>query len=163
MKNIGLILALLNTLAIAGVGGFYYYTKKIFKRPPITEAMERAKLEATQAANAVPVKGESSVVSLPPLTANLEPYQDEKGKTKSPYVSMKLSFEIRDKKDETKFNEALPVVLDQINAILSKMKVQDLNQVQGRYLFRSQIIDFANERLKSPIVTEIYFTEFMIQ
>jgi flagellar FliL protein len=55
------------------------------------------------------------------------------------------------------------VILDKINSTLSKKKFYELNQVQGRYIFRSQIIDATNEILGGPIVLDIYFTDFLLQ
>lgn len=102
-------------------------------------------------------------INFDPLTANLNPYLDENGKQKTHYVSMTLALEIRSEEDQPKFEEAKPVVLDKLLQILVKKKFEDLNQVQGRYLLRSQIIDAANEYLGAPIVTEIYFFDFILQ
>jgi flagellar basal body-associated protein FliL len=162
MGKIGLIIGLLNTVAIAGVLGLFAYTKLVYKHPPLTEEQERAKLEQKVAA---PVKSneKSAMFPLDPVTVNLDPFTDSEGKQKIHYVSMTLVLEIRSEKDKAKVNKAKPVVMDKIIQGLSKKKFEDLNQVQGRYVFRSQIIDAANEFLGSPVVTEIYFNDFLLQ
>ena len=71
--------------------------------------------------------------------------------------------EIRDERESAKFNLAKPIVMDKIIQNLGKKKFEDLNQVQGRYIFRSQVIDAANEYLGAPIVTEVYFGDFLLQ
>ena len=162
MKKIGLILGLLNTVAIAAVLGLFIYTKKIYKHPPITEAKERAKLEAN--GNTLSKKDlKKAVVAIEPITANLDPYDDGDGKQKIHYVSLTMAVEIRDEKELGKFEEVKPVIMDRVLQTLSKKKYEELNQVQGRYVFRSQVIDAANEFLGAPMVTEIYFSEFLLQ
>ncbi|MBC7397863.1 MAG: flagellar basal body-associated FliL family protein, partial [Bdellovibrionales bacterium] len=89
--------------------------------------------------------------------------QGEDGKPKSHLATFSLAVELRDAREQGKFEAARPVVMDRIIQNLGKKKFEDLNQVQGRYLFRSQVIDAANEFLGAPIVTEIYFSEFLLQ
>jgi flagellar basal body-associated protein FliL len=161
MKKIGLLLGILNTVAIAAVLGLFVYTKMIFKRPEITEDKERARLvkdEGKTAANEI-----HAMVKFDPVTVNLDPFKSADGKTKVHYVTLSMSVEIRSENDVAKFNEARAVVMDRVIQNLGKKKFEDLNQVQGRYLFRSQIIDAANEYLGAPIVDEVYFTDFLLQ
>ena len=161
MKKIGLLLGVLNTLAILLVLGLFVYTKYVFKRPEITEEKERAKLaknERNLGKNEVHI-----MVPLDPVTVNLDPFVGEDGKQKIHYATITLTIELRSQRDLQKFNEAKPVVLDRVIQNLGKKKFEDLNQVQGRYLFSSQVIDAANEYLGAPIVTEIYFNDFLLQ
>lgn len=162
MGKLGQILALLNTVAIAAVLGLFVYTKLIFKRPPITESKERAKLAMHDQKNSHDNAKKATLV-LDPITANLDPFTDTDGKQKVHYVSMTLAVEIRDEAETAKFKAAQPVVMDKVLFHLGKKKFEDLNQVQGRYVFRSQIIDAANEYLGAPVVTEVYFTDFLLQ
>jgi flagellar basal body-associated protein FliL len=161
MKKIGLILGLLNTVVVLGVLGLFVYTKLIFKRPAITESKERAKLVAKK--TVVLEDATPATLLLESLTANFDPFTDEMGKQKIHYVSLTIAFEIRDENQTTRFDEAKPVLMDKILHILSKKKFEDLNQVQGRYVFRSQIIDAANEYFGSTFVTEVYFNDFLLQ
>jgi flagellar basal body-associated protein FliL len=160
MKKIGLILVILNTVAVLAVLGLFVYTKVLFKRPAITEAKERAKLQTMT--HAVLEDTKPIVIALDPLTANLDPFTEGK-KQKVHYVSMTLAVEIRDEDQQSKFEEAKPVIMDKILHVLSKKKFDDLNQVQGRYLLRSQIIDSVNEYFASPLITEVFFSDFLLQ
>ncbi len=163
MKKIGLILGVLNTVAIAAVLGLFVYTKLIFKRPAITESKERAKIALNAKKIDSLANAKKALIPLEPMTVNLDPYLGEDGKQKNHYVSLTLVIEIRDERESGKFESSKPVVMDKIIQNLSKKKFEDLNQVQGRYLFRSQIIDAANEFLGAPVVNEVYFTEFLLQ
>lgn len=163
MKKLGLLLGILNTLAIAAVLGLFVYTKVIYKRPAITEQKERAKLNLSEKKQDPGFGAKKIIIPLEPLTVNLDPYQGEDGKPKSHLATFSLAVELRDAREQGKFEAARPVVMDRIIQNLGKKKFEDLNQVQGRYLFRSQVIDAANEFLGAPIVTEIYFSEFLLQ
>ena len=163
MKNIGLILGVLNSVVIAAVLGLFVYTKLIFKHPAITEDKERAKLVKNEKKIDSFHGGKNVVIPLDPITVNLDPYQGEDSKEKIHYASLTLGVEIRDERESAKFNLAKPIVMDKIIQNLGKKKFEDLNQVQGRYIFRSQVIDAANEYLGAPIVTEVYFGEFLLQ
>ncbi|MBU6154192.1 MAG: flagellar basal body-associated FliL family protein [Bdellovibrionales bacterium] len=163
MKKIGLILGLVNTVAIAAVLGLFVYTKLIFKRPPITEEKERVRIEKTE--SSVPTRDRSQrvLMSLDPITVNLDAYQGGDGKPKTHYASVSLSLELRSEGDRKKVEEAKPAILDHVIQNLSKRKFQDLNQVQGRYVFKSQVIDDTNAYLKAPIVTEVYLLDLLLQ
>ena len=76
---------------------------------------------------------------------------------------MTLAIELQDEKDTAKFQAALPVVLDKVLQSVGKKRFEDLNQVQGRYVFRSQMIDATNEYLGKPVVSEVYFNDFLLQ
>ena len=162
MKNIGLLLGIVNTVAIAAVLGLFVYTRVIYKHPVITESKQRQLLIQNQ--KKPDHSNEKHVlVNLDTVTANLDPFTDEQGKQKTHYVSISLGVELRSQKDVSKFEIVKPVIMDKILQNLAKKKFEDLNQVQGRYVFRSQIIDAANEFLGSPVVTEIYFSDFLLQ
>ena len=160
--NKNIILGILNSVAIAVVLGLFVYTKVLFKRPAITEDQMRKSLIKNQKIPDV-VTAKHVVAKLDPLTANLDPYPDERGKQKFHNIAMTLGVELRSKGDLAKFEIVKPVIMDKIIQNLSKKKFEDLNQVQGRYVFRSQIIDAANEFLGAPVVTEIYFSDFLLQ
>jgi flagellar FliL protein len=163
MGKLGLILTLVNTLAIAAVLGLFVYAKVIYKRPAITESKERARLESKAHQEEVLHSSKRGLITLNPMTANLDPYTDTDGQKKVHYVSLTLSIEVRDEKEIPKFEDIKPVIQDQIIQQLGKRTFQDLNQVQGRYLFRSLIIDATNAYLKEPVVTEVYFSDFLLQ
>jgi flagellar basal body-associated protein FliL len=161
MGKLGQILKILNTVVTLGVLGFFIFTTFIFKRPKIIENKERERL-VTAADQAAVSDGKRILIPLESITANLDPYT-ENGKTRSHYVQMAITVELIDEKQKENFDRLKPVILDRINSTLSKKKFDELNQVQGRYIFRSQIIDSMNEILASSLVVDIYFTDFLLQ
>jgi flagellar basal body-associated protein FliL len=163
MKKIGLILGLLNTVAIAAVLGLFVYTQVIFKRPPITESKERAKLVKKAEAPVVVDRSKTVMVPLDAVTVNLDAYTGADGKPKTHVVSMNLALEIVNEKAREKVDSAKPALLDRIIQNLGKRRFEELNQVQGRYVFKSQVIDDSNDYLKAPVVVEVFMTDFMLQ
>jgi len=163
MKKIGLILGLVNTVAIAAVLGLFVYTKLIFKRPAITEDKERARIAKVESAAPVSNPNDRVLMPLDPVTVNLDGYQGADGKPKTHYASLTLSLEVRSERDRAKVDEAKPAILDHIIQNLSKRKFEELNQVQGRYVFKSQVIDDANAYLKAPLITEVFLVDLLLQ
>jgi len=163
MKKLPLILGLVNTVAIAAVLGLFVFTKVIYKRPAITESKERQRLAANNQKVVLVNTGKRGFIPLDPIAANLDPFTDVDGKQKMHYVSLAMSVEVRDEKEISRFEEIKPFIQDQIIQQLGKKRFEELNQVQGRYLFRSLIIEAANAYLKDPVVTEVYFTYFLLQ
>lgn len=163
MKKLPLILGLVNTVAIAAVLGLFVFTKVIYKRPAITESKERQRLAANNQKVVLVNTGKRGFIPLDPIAANLDPFMDVDGKQKMHYVSLAMSVEVRDEKEISRFEQIKPFIQDQIIQQLGKKKFEELNQVQGRYLFRSLIIEASNAYLKDPVVTEVYFTDFLLQ
>ena len=162
-SKISLILKLTNAVAVLAVLGLFVYTKILFKRPAITEAQERQKLieRSKKRESATLVK--KGLVPLETISSNLDSYVGADGKSKNHLLTMTGFIEIRNEKEISKFETVRPIVMDRIIQNLGKKKYEDLNQVQGRYVFRSQIIDAANESMGAPIVTDVYFGEFLLQ
>ena len=163
MNKLGSILGLVNTVVILLVLGLFVYTKMIYKRRPITESQERQRLSKVEHKTEVVRAQKKGIIPLDPIAANLDPYTDVDGKQKLHYIALTLSVEIRDENEIQKFQSIKPIVLDQIIQQIGKKKFEDLNQVQGRYLFRSMVIDATNAYLKEPVVTDVYFTDFLLQ
>jgi flagellar basal body-associated protein FliL len=163
MKKLPLILGILNTVAIAAVLGLFLFTKVLYKRPPITEEQERARLASKAKVSRILPDAKKALVKLDPVTVNLDPFTGPDGKPKVHYAAITLTVEIRDEKEIDKFNAAKAVVMDKVIQGLSKKRFEDLNQVQGRYVFRSHVIDAANQFFGAPVITEIYFSDFLLQ
>ena len=156
-------MGLVNTVAIAAVLGLIIYTRVLYKRPQITEEKERAKI--AQKATEAPVEDRSKRVLYPldTVTVNLDSYTGADGKPKSHFASLTLTLEIRRDRDRAKLDASKPVIMDKVIQIVGKKTYEELNQVQGRYVFKSQVIDESNEYMKEPIVTEVFLTDFMLQ
>lgn len=174
------ILPLLNIVAILGTAGFAYYSKIMYKRPAILEDNERERISAEN--SAPKVASAHAAVQFGPIMANISSYPEkpkpadgttEQIEGKLHYVTLSFSMEIRDESQLDLIESIRPVFLDRLNHILGKKAFHDLTSVQGRYLLQSQLIDTANQLAASAtasegnhqeaLVTNIYFTQFLVQ
>ena len=172
------MLQLVNILAVLGAGGFAYYSKILYKRPPILEEKERERIAAE--AQQERTEGAHVDVRFGPITANIASTPthprpadrtSEQIEGKLHYVTLTFSMNISDDSKQDLIETIRPVFLDKMNQILGKKEFHELNSIQGRYLLQSQFIDIANrlvneatgEHNKEPLVTNIYFTQFLVQ
>ncbi len=174
---LGLVLGVLNTLALVGLLGVLVYTKILYKRPVVTEPMERENL--AQEFTKKPADMKRVIVSFDPIQANLKPtpigVQVPGGppqQMKAHYVTMTLGLELLDAEFESAVKGRLPKFLDMLLRELGSTSVDELATVQGRFLLRSKIAGMMNELVReeknlnpnsTPVVTNVYFSEFVVQ
>lgn len=174
---LGLILGALNTLALLGLLGVLVYTQILYKRPPITETAEREKIVQEFAKK--PAEMKKVIVSFEPIQANLKPtpigVQVPGGppqQMKAHFLNTTLAMELLDADFESTVKGRLPKFLDQLLRELGDTSVDELATVQGRFLLRSKIAGMMNDLVReekklpptsTPIVTSVYFSDFMVQ
>ena len=171
--SIELILVLVNTIAVAAALGTFVYTKLMFKRPPITENVERAKLDAEK--NKLATSGlTSALISFDPITVNIKTVTAENDngtpiQAKLHYVTVTFTGEIRDQRKKAVIEAIKATLADRIMNLIGKKSYNELTTVQGRYVLRTQMIDLANDQIqkvtkeKDVVITNFYFTQFMVQ
>lgn len=163
MKPIfGVILVVLNILALAGVGGVFYYTRHIYHRPKIVETKEREKLEQ---AKPVAVTGTVSYVKFEPITVNIKPESDpdEQGLQRLHYAQVEMTFEILDSDRASDLELHKTQIIDYVIEQMGGRTFDELNTVQGRYVFRNDLIEHINEILESPLIGNVHLSKFLIQ
>lgn len=166
-----LILAIVNTLAIAGVLGLFVYTQLIYKRPAITEQQEREKLEK---AKNIP-DPESLVpgqIEFEPFTLNIQSTLADQGQPvpqgsrprgKVHYATISFTLEVRDEAKIKKFENIRPKFKDRLVQMLGHRGYEELTTIQGRYILRTDILELANQLVEEPLITQVYFTSFIVQ
>jgi flagellar basal body-associated protein FliL len=178
---IPLLVVAINSLVALAAVGMLVYTKLLFKRPPITESQERKRIEESRKAIAPALK--SALISFEPLTANIK-NTEEHGKLH--YATIGFALEIRDELKKDVIEGLKPRIVDSVLSMMGRKPFQELTSVQGRYLFRTQIIDTVNAMsAKKPegaageaapaqpaaehaavpdgLVTNVFFTQFTVQ
>ena len=170
-------LALNALLLIATVGAMYYF-KIAFKRAPITETTEREALSVAMEAPSAPSK--RVLVPLESITVNIATSPDQPPPAdnatqqiqgKLHYITTSVTLELRDKGEEGMMETAKPLIQDKLIHILGKKHFHELTSIQGRYTLSSQIIDAANQivsnlsitPVREALITNVYFTEFIVQ
>lgn len=171
------IVAALNSLALLAGIGFVYYTTFIFKHTEITETSERKRLtEHTHAAEAATpglMKFESMTVNIQTTPEKPLPADGTRRQLqgKLHYITLEFALEI---KDISKLEDAeiiRPLILDKLVQSLGRKNFHELATVQGRYVLNTEIVDFSNRlvakyrgsSLKEPWVTNVLFTQFIVQ
>jgi flagellar basal body-associated protein FliL len=151
-NKLPLILGLVNVLVLIAAAGLLYYTRMVFKRPVITESGERARLAKLHESPLPPTI--PMTINFDPITVNIEstpksPKVDEASSQqiqgKLHYVTLGFALEIRDSKRQEDIEELRPFLIDHLLHVLGHKKFQDLNSVQGRYILKTEIVNFANE------------------
>ena len=120
-----------------------------------------------------------------------EPGETNTFKGKLHYLTIAFALEIKDMKQQSLIEELRPRIMDRILALLGRKTFQELSTVQGRYILRTQIIDITNDliltsedststpepsgtsgsegtksslvKLREPLVTNVFFTQFIAQ
>jgi flagellar FliL protein len=173
-----LILTLVNTVVILAAAGLMVYTRLLFQRPAITEDNERIKLSELLSrpkgpAAAAHVDFEQMTANIAPTPSQPQPANGHPNQImgKLHYATIAFSLEIRDGDRKDEIEKIRPLILDKLLSILGHKTFQELNNVQGRYVLRNQIIDAVNQLLekanpasaKKGLVSNLYFSQFQVQ
>lgn len=174
---LGVILGVLNTVSLLGLLGVLVYTQVLYKRPQLTESLEREKI--TEEFSKKPAEMKRTIVSFDPIQANLKPtpigVQVQGGppqQMKTHFISMTLALELIDADFESAVKGQLPKFLDKLLRELGSTTVDELSSVQGRYLLRSKIAGIMNDLVReekklpptsTPVIANVYFSDFIVQ
>ena len=177
-KTLFPFIPILNSIALVIAVVFLYYSKFIFKRPPITEQGERNHLALIHA-SPTPM-GAPAFVLFEPVTVNIKPIPDQplpsdgtirQIQGKLHYATVGFSLEIRDKNYQELTDSLRPLILDKMIQTLGRRHFHELTTIQGRYTLMSELVDYSNYLVishstmtsKEPLITNGYFTYFIVQ
>jgi len=79
------------------------------------------------------------------------------------YLKSRLDLELNNDGVVLEVEKRLPQIRDSILTMLSSKSFDDIHTLEGKFLLRTEIISMLNQHLKTGQVTNIYFTEFIIQ
>jgi len=79
------------------------------------------------------------------------------------YLRVTMKLELQHEKQVETVERRLPMVRNSILMILPSKKYEDIDDVEGKIGLRDEVIAKLNALLKPASVTNIYFTEFVIQ
>jgi flagellar FliL protein len=85
---------------------------------------------------------------------------DPRGKK---YLKTKLELELNNPLVVQEIDQRLPQFRDTVLTILSSKTFEDVRQLEGKYQLRAEIMTMLNQFLKTGEITNIYFTEFIVQ
>ncbi|MGC8718977.1 MAG: flagellar basal body-associated FliL family protein [Thermodesulforhabdaceae bacterium] len=144
-----LIILLLIVVIALGGGGFFAYTK-FFKKPKGEEAGHEKSQKTEKAQQAILYKMDTFLVNL----------ADPGGKR---YLKLTMELELDNKKVEEEITKETSRIRDVILTVLSSKTFDDISTLPGKQTLKKELMTKVNASLKNGKVTNIYFTEFLIQ
>jgi flagellar FliL protein len=147
-----LLFLVLNLAVVGGGAALTYFNTLGYQEPYINETTEEAKLAEMRAY----MEQNPIIYTMEPFTVNL------RGRPKRS-IRMEMSVEML---SEQGFEELIRVggkARDEIVHILNGKKFEELESIQGKLFLKDQIARRINSYLKSGVVKDIYFSDFVVQ
>ncbi len=148
------------SLIIGMAGGIFVYKKFLAPKPvPVAKDNATNKQMAQKTAPPVAPKKEEILptIDLDPFIVNLADRDTRR------YLKVKMSLEVSNDKVEEEVKKRMAEIRDTITLLLSSKTYADLSTVDGKMALKAAIINRLNAILVTGKVTNVYFTEFVIQ
>jgi len=153
-----LLLALPGVLAIGGAGlwfgGILRPLLGFVKKPAAVASAEARPGAAKEQMKA----GPPASVDLPEIIANLNV-----GPRRNSYIKLHARLELARTEDDAALKSGMPRLLDLFQTYLREMRPEELRGSEGTYRLREELIARANIALAPARVTDVLFTELLIQ
>ncbi len=156
-KLIDMILLGVMMLATLAVMGLFYYTEKMYVKPPIDEAAEKAALLTSVDSKAIP-----TFFKIDKMTISLVP-KNETANARMKWLEVEMHLTVFEASDVDLMKVYLPMVQDRIIDIASKMGADELNSLTGKILLEDRLKKEINKALHKPVVKNIFFASFIVQ
>lgn len=146
-----LVIAVMLVVTVGLAAGFFMMWGKLSEIN--TQAPPTANIE----------NGQNQMAQLGPLFS-LETFivnlADEE---RSRYLRVTMDLELVEETDTEKLNQRLPQVRDRILMILPSKRFEEVASVDGKTALRDEIIGKLNSLFPRTVITNIFFTEFVVQ
>jgi flagellar FliL protein len=134
-----------------GTGFFFMWNKMNAANAHSADSGETGTLSAAE-----PVK----IGPIHPLDTFIVNLADEGG---ARYLRVTMNLELKDEDAVGLVEERLPLVRNGVLMLVPAKKYADISTVEGKDVLREELVAKLNSFLKPDSVTNIYFTEFVIQ
>jgi flagellar FliL protein len=148
-KLIFLIVAVLLVVTVGLAGGFFMMWNKLSDLN--TQANAAAQDQQVQ----TPALG-----TLFPLDTFIVNLADQE---RSRYLRVTMDLELAAPTDTEKLNQRLPQVRDRILMLLPSKRFADIASMEGKTALRDEIIGKLNGLFPENVITNIFFSEFVVQ
>ena len=146
-----LVIAVMLVLTIGLAAGFFMMWGKLSEIN--TQAPPTANIDINQSQMA-------QLGPLFPLETFIVNLADEE---RSRYLRITMDLELVEATDSEKLNQRLPQIRDRILMILPSKRFDDIASVEGKTALRDEIINKLNSLFPRAVITNIFFTEFVVQ
>jgi flagellar protein FliL len=150
-KLIFLLVAVLLVLTIGLAVGFFMMWNQLSALSAQTNLPANAEASQGEAVTMGPL------FSLDTFIVNLA----DEGRSR--YLRVTMDLELANSADTGKLNERLSQVRDSILMILPSKRFDDIASMEGKIALRDEIIAKLNSLYANKVVTNIFFTEFVVQ
>jgi len=153
-KKLIVILAAAAFLIVVMMGGiFFLMWSKISQMEGQMVVEEEA--EQTEIVEETP-----QIKPIFPLKAFIVNLAGENGRR---YLKIKMDLEITKEELNDPIRERIPQIRDSVMMILTSKRYEDIKNTEGKIALRQDIQNQINSFFKEPCVSNIYFTDFVIQ
>ncbi|MGD8991742.1 MAG: flagellar basal body-associated FliL family protein [Desulfobacterales bacterium] len=150
-KIMFLLIAVMLVLTVGLAAGFFMMWGKLSDMNSAANAAVTTEAEQSQTAQL------GTLFSLETFIVNLADVE------RSRYLRVTMDLELAESADTDKLNDRLPQVRDRILMILPSKTFEEIASVEGKTALRDEIIGKLNSLFPKEMVTNIFFTEFVVQ
>jgi flagellar FliL protein len=150
-KLIFLLVSVLLIVTIGLAGGFFMMWSKL------------SSLNTQANVSAGPNAGQIHAATLGPLFPLDTFIVNLADQARNRYLRVTMDLELIEASDADKLNERLPQVRDSILMILPSKRFDDIASMEGKTALRDEIIAKLNSFYTKDVVSNIFFTEFVVQ
>ena len=150
-KLIFLVVAVLLVLTIGLAAGFFMMWNKL------SALSTQANMAVTSENGKAQAAALGPLYSLDTFIVNLA----DAGRSR--YLRVTMDLELAESADAAKLTERLPQVRDSILMILPSKQFDDIAGMEGKIALRDEILAKLNSLFGNDVVTNIFFTEFVVQ
>ena len=150
-KLIFLLVAVLLVVTIGLAGGFFMMWSKISSLSTQADSGANSDAGQIQAATLGPL------FSLDTFIVNLA------DQSRNRYLRVTMDLELLEATDADRLTERLSQVRDSILMILPSKRFDDIASMEGKTALRDEIIAKLNSLYSKEVVSNIFFTEFVVQ
>jgi flagellar FliL protein len=150
-KLIFLVVAVLMVLTIGLAAGFFMMWNKL------SDLSTQADMTTTSENGKAQAAALGPLYSLDSFIVNLA----DAGRSR--YLRVTMDLELAASTDAGELSERLPQIRDSILMILPSKQFDDIASMEGKVALRDEIIAKLNSLFPKDVVTNIFFTEFVVQ
>lgn len=146
-----LVIAVMLVLTVGLAAGFFMMWGKLTDMNTAANAATSTEAEQSRGAQLGPL------FSLDTFIVNLADVE------RSRYLRVTMDLELLAPTDSDKLNDRLPQVRDRILMILPSKSFEEIASVAGKTALRDEIIEKLNSLFPKAVISNIFFTEFVVQ
>ena len=138
-------------MAMAGAG-FYVLWQKAPRSPVATVTASKSATKPQPPGNTM-----GPIYSINPFVINLAGSEGKR------FLRIKMDLELKDQATIEQVRAQFPRVKDKLLTILSSKKFEDISTVEGKKVLRAEIAGTIDTLFSKGAVTNVYFTDFVVE